>query len=128
MRGFIVMTGDNTFAALGLPDPEELELRAQMCDAILAAMKKRHLGDRRAALAAGIGIRDYRKLLNGSPRALPIDRSLQILHRFNLRVEILQRPPRSAQSAAKNGAPKRRARASASERPVGPPAARARAR
>ena len=98
-KGYEVGSG-NVFKDLGLPNPEEHLIKAELVFKIDAIRKKRRL--KQVDLAALLGIRqpDVSKMLRGEFRQFSVERLLRFLVLLNQDVEISVRPHRGRDHAA----------------------------
>lgn len=82
----------NIFADLGLPDAEELLLKAQIVVALHRLIEARHLTQTEAAKRIGIGQPDLSNVLRGRYRGYSAERLMRMLTAFDQDVEITVRP------------------------------------
>jgi predicted XRE-type DNA-binding protein len=89
----------NVFQDIGVPNPEEHLIKAQLVFKIDAIMKKRRL--KRVEMADLLGIRqpDVSKMLRGEFRQFSVERLLRFLVALNQDVEIVVRPRRDRNNA-----------------------------
>lgn len=86
----------SVFHDLGLPDADELVLKAQLMDAIFLTVENQGLTQTEIARRSGVGQPKISQLLGGKISGFSTDRLLHILTSLNLNVEIRIRPkPRS---------------------------------
>jgi predicted XRE-type DNA-binding protein len=90
----VEMGSDNIFADIGLPNPEEHLLKAQLVVKIAKLMKERGLKQREAAEAFGIRQPDVSKMLRGDFRQFSVERLMHFLVALDQDVEIVVRPRR----------------------------------
>ena len=84
----------NIFADLGLPNPEELQLKAALVVQIHRLMRTRKLTQTAAAKLVGIKQPDLSNILRGRYGGFSIERLMRMLTAFNQDVEITVRPRR----------------------------------
>lgn len=82
----------NVFADLGLPDAEELQLKANLTATLRHLIQERKLTQTVAAKRLGIGQADLSKLLGGSLRGYSVERLMGFLTAFDQDVEVIVRP------------------------------------
>lgn len=82
----------NVFADLGLPDAEELQLKANLTATLRQLIVAQKLTQTAAAKRLGIGQADLSKLLRGSLRGYTAERLMGFLTAFDQDVEIIMRP------------------------------------
>ena len=84
--------GDNIFADIGLPNPQEHLVKAQLVMKIDRLMKARGL--KQAAAAALFGVRqpDVSKMLRGDFRQFSVERLMRFLVALGQDVEIFVKP------------------------------------
>jgi len=87
----------NIFADLGLPDAEDLLLKAQIVIELDRLISERGLTQIRAAKLMGIAQPDLSNLLRGDFRGYSVERLMRMLTVFDREVEIVVRP-RAAES------------------------------
>ena len=86
----------NIFADLGLPNADELLLKAQIVSEIPRLMKLKKLTQAKAATLTGVGQPDLSNLLRGKFRGFSVERLMLMLTAFGRDVEVVVRPaPRS---------------------------------
>jgi predicted XRE-type DNA-binding protein len=90
----------NVFADLGLPDSEELLLKAEIVSEIMRLMKLRKLTQSKAVALTGVAQPDLSALFRGRLRGFSIERLLSMLRAFGRDVEVVVRP---AANAGKKG-------------------------
>lgn len=88
----------NVFKDLGVRDPEEHLVKAQLVFKIDTIMKKRHLKQVDAADLFGVRQPDISKMLRGEFRQFSVERLLRFLVALDQDVEILIRPHRDKSS------------------------------
>jgi predicted XRE-type DNA-binding protein len=92
----------NIFADLGLPNPEEHQLKAALVVQLNRLIKARNLTQTAAAKLIGIKQPDLSNILRGHYQGFSIERLMRMLTAFDQDVEITVRPRRR-----KNGEPGR---------------------
>ena len=91
-RKKIEIGSPNVFKDLGLPNPEEHLVKAQLVFKIDTIMKDRGLKQREAGTLFGIPQPDVSKMLRGDFRQFSVERLLRFLVALNHDVEIVVRP------------------------------------
>jgi predicted XRE-type DNA-binding protein len=86
------VSSGNVFADLGLPNADELLLKAQIVTEISRLMKLKKLTQANAAELTGIAQPDLSNLLRGKFRGFSIERLLLMLTAFGRDVEVVVRP------------------------------------
>src|ERR1700689_2377574 len=89
----------NVFKDIGVRDPEEHLVKAQLVFKIDAIMKKRKLKQVDAADLFGVRQPDVSKMLRGEFRQFSVERLLRFLVARNEDVEIVVRPHRDTKDA-----------------------------
>ena len=84
----------NIFADLGLPNPEDLQLKAALVVQIHRLMRARKLTQTAAAKLIGIKQPDLSNILRGHHDGFSIERLMRMLTAFDQDVEITVRPRR----------------------------------
>jgi len=84
----------NIFADLGLPDADELLLKAQIVVALRRLITARKLTQTAAAKRIGIGQPDLSNVLRGRFRGYSAERLMRMLTAFDQDIEITVRPRR----------------------------------
>jgi predicted XRE-type DNA-binding protein len=79
-REFITMDSGNIYADLGLPDADEMLMKAQIVGRIGASMKARGLTQAAAAKIVGMPQPQVSLVLRGRFREFTIDRLLRVLN------------------------------------------------
>ena len=82
----------NIFADLGLPDSEELLLKAEIVSELMRLMKLRKLTQSKAAILTGVAQPDLSALFRGRLLGFSIERLLTMLTAFGRDVEVVVRP------------------------------------
>jgi predicted XRE-type DNA-binding protein len=82
----------NVFADLGLPDAEEMFLKANLTAELRRLIAERKLTQTGAAKLLGTAQADLSKLLRGSLRGYSAERLMRMLTAFDQDVEITVRP------------------------------------
>jgi len=90
----------NVFKDLGVRDPEEHLVKAQLVFKIDAILKKRRLKQVEAAGLFGVRQPDVSKMLRGEFRQFSVERLLRFLVALDQDVEILVRPHRGKRNAS----------------------------
>lgn len=91
----------NIFADIGLPDSDELLLKAELVSEIMRLMKLRKLTQAKAAAMTGVAQPDLSNLFRGRLRGFSIERLLAMLTAFGRDVEVVVRP--GAKAGKKGG-------------------------
>jgi predicted XRE-type DNA-binding protein len=86
----------NVFADLGLPNADELLLKAHIVTEISRLMKLKKLTQAKAAALCNIAQPDLSNLLNGKFRGFSIERLMMMLTAFGRDVEVVVRPAAKA--------------------------------
>jgi len=90
----------NVFADMGLPDAEEMLVKAQLSIQIHGIIKKRHLTQAKAADLLGIDQPKISALLRGRLSGFSMERLFYFLNVLGRDVDIIVKPkPRSRQQA-----------------------------
>jgi predicted XRE-type DNA-binding protein len=84
----ITIGSGNVFADLGLPNPEEMLVKAQLAKQIYICITERKLTQAEAATILGIDQPKVSNLINGKLAAFSIDRLFRFLTALDLNVEI----------------------------------------
>jgi len=92
--------GQNVFKDLGVRDPDEHFVKAQLVFKIDRLMKKRGLKQIEAAGLFGIRQPDVSKMLRGEFRQFSVERLLRFLVALDQDVEISVKPHRDSRNAA----------------------------
>jgi len=90
----------NVFADLGLPDADELLIKAQLVYKIDGLMKKRGLKQIEAAKLFGVKQPDVSKMLRGDFRQFSVERLMRFLVALGQDVEIIVKPHRGRRDTA----------------------------
>ena len=85
----------NIFADLGLPNPEEHQLKAALVVQLERLIKARKLTQTAAAKQIGIKQPDLSNILRGHYQGFSIERLMRMLTAFDQDIEITVRPRRS---------------------------------
>lgn len=96
----VEMGGANVFADIGLPNPEEHLLKAQLVVKISDLMKERGLTQRDAAAIFAVTQPDVSKMLCGDFRQFSVERLMRFLVALGQDVEIVVKPHREGKTAA----------------------------
>src|SRR5438034_8840807 len=89
----------NVFKDIGVPNPEEHLVKAQLVFKIDAILKERHLKQVDVADLLGIRQPDVSKMLRGEFRQFSVERLLRFLVALNQDVEIVVKPHRDKNNA-----------------------------
>ncbi len=92
MSAKIVRSSGNVYTDLGLKNPEEHALKADLVRQIAAVMKEQELTQTAAARRLGIAQPDVSKLLRGHFRQFSVERLMRFLVALGQDVEIVVRP------------------------------------
>jgi predicted XRE-type DNA-binding protein len=82
----------NVFADLGLPDPEQRLMKAELATRITDGIRARHLTQTRAAKLFGIDQPKISRLFRGQVAGFSIERLIHFLNLLGQDVEIVIRP------------------------------------
>ncbi len=85
-------SGGNVFADIGLPNAEELHIKAKLVHKIDALMRERGLRQAEAADLFGVRQPDVSKMLRGDFRQFSVERLLRFLVALGQDVEIVIKP------------------------------------
>jgi predicted XRE-type DNA-binding protein len=80
--------GENIFADLGLPNPEERLLKAQLMNAINTEIRRRALTQKAAGKLAGLKQPELSRIANGRGAGFSTDRLIEVLRYLGRDVEI----------------------------------------
>jgi len=94
------ISSGNIFADIGLPNPEEHLLKAQLVVKITELMKQRKLKQREAAELFSMTQPDVSKMLRGHFHQFSVERLMRFLVALDQNVEIVVRPRRRAETAS----------------------------
>ena len=97
----VTVGSGNIFADLGLPNPEERLVKAQLARQIYLRITERNLNQAEAATILGIDQPKVSNLINGKLTAFSIDRLFRFLNALDCDVEISVKTKSSEQSTAK---------------------------
>ena len=89
----------NVFQDIGVPNPEEHLVKAQLVFRIDGILKERHLKQVEAADLLGIRQPDVSKMLRGEFRQFSVERLMRFLVALNQDVEIVVKPHRGRSDA-----------------------------
>ena len=95
----VEISSGNIFADIGLPNPEEHLLKAQLVVKITGLMKQRRLKQREAAELFSMTQPDVSKMLRGHFHQFSVERLMRFLVALDQNVEIVVRPRRRAEAA-----------------------------
>ncbi|MBI2911549.1 MAG: XRE family transcriptional regulator [Chloroflexi bacterium] len=96
-----IRSSGNVFADLGLPDAEELDLKAELVYRISAILAERELTQAQAAEILGIGQPKVSTLLRGRLEGFSVERLLRFLTALGCDVEIAVKPKAAARGRMK---------------------------
>ncbi len=99
MKGYEVGSR-NVFKDIGVPNPEEHLVKAQLVFKIDTIMKKRRMKQTEAAVLFGVRQPDISKMLRGEFRQFSVERLLRFLVKLDQDVEIVVRPHRDRNYAS----------------------------
>ena len=97
----VTVGSGNIFADLGLPNPEERLVKAQLARQIYLRITERNLNQAEAATILGIDQPKVSNLINGKLTAFSIDRLFRFLNALDCDVEISVKTKSSEQPTAK---------------------------
>ena len=97
----VTVGSGNIFADLGLPNPEERLVKAQLARQIYIRITDRNLNQAEAATILGIDQPKVSNLINGKLAAFSIDRLFRFLNALDCDVEISVKTKSSEQLTAK---------------------------
>ena len=97
----VTVGSGNIFADLGLPNPEERLVKAQLARQIYICITERSLSQAEAATILGIDQPKVSNLINGKLTAFSIDRLFRFLNALDCDVEISVKTKSSEQPTAK---------------------------
>jgi predicted XRE-type DNA-binding protein len=97
----VTMGSSNIFADLGLPNPEEMLIKAQLARQIYICITDRHLTQAEAADILGIDQPKISNLINGKLAAFSIERLFRFLNALDFNVEIMVKIKPEEQSNAR---------------------------
>lgn len=78
----------NVFADLGLPNPEERQIKAGLMRAINHEIKRRNLNQTAAADFVGLAQPDISRISRGQGRTFSVERLLEVLKKLEMDIEI----------------------------------------
>ena len=84
----ITESSGNVFADIGLPDAEELDLKASLVFKIADVMVSRRLTQTAAAKLTGLSQPNFSRILNGNLRDMSVERLFRVLVMLDADVEI----------------------------------------
>jgi predicted XRE-type DNA-binding protein len=96
----ITKSSGNVYADLGLKNPDEHALKAELVRQIAAVMKEHELTQTAAARRLGIDQPDVSKMLKGHFRQFSVERLMRFLVALGQDVEIVVRPVSAARAKA----------------------------
>jgi predicted XRE-type DNA-binding protein len=91
-RTKVTKSSGNVFADLGIPNPEEHLLKAELVRRIAIAMKESDLSQTAAAELLGVTQPDVSKMLSGHFRQFSVERLMRFLVALGRDVEIVVQP------------------------------------
>jgi predicted XRE-type DNA-binding protein len=94
-----VVSSGNVFADLGLPNADELLLKAQIVTEISRLMKLKKLTQAQASTLTGVVQPDLSNLLRGKFRGFSVERLLVMLTAFGRDVEVVVKPAAKSKKA-----------------------------
>ncbi len=97
----VTIGSSNIFADLGLPNPEELLVKAQLARQIYVCITDRQLTQAEAAAILGIDQPKISNLINGKLAAFSIERLFRFLNALDFNVEITVKIKPAEQSNAR---------------------------
>jgi predicted XRE-type DNA-binding protein len=90
IEGELVRTGSaNVFADLGLPNPEERLLKAQLMHAINAEIRRRALTQEAAAALVDLKQPELSRIANGRGSGFSTDRLIEVLRHLGRDIEVV---------------------------------------
>ena len=92
---------DNVFADLGLPDAEELHLKASLVFELKRLIAKREMTQTAAAKMTAMSQPDLSKLLRGQLQLASVEKLMRMLTAFDQDIEITIRPRRKRGEAGR---------------------------
>jgi predicted XRE-type DNA-binding protein len=96
----ITKSSGNVYADLGIKNPDEHALKAELVRQIAAVMKEQELTQTAAARRLGIDQPDVSKMLKGHFRQFSVERLMRFLVALGQDVEIVVRPVSAARTKA----------------------------
>jgi predicted XRE-type DNA-binding protein len=81
-------SSDNIYADLGIPDADDMLLKAEIVSEIASTIRERELTQAEAAKLLGINQPKVSQLLRGSFESYTIDRLIRLLGKLNTRISI----------------------------------------
>lgn len=97
----VQVSSGNVFADLGLPDPEEMLIKAELARQISEIIIQQHLTQIEAAELLGIDQPKVSALMRGKITGFSIERLFRLLNALGRDVEIVVKPKPSSQKEAK---------------------------
>jgi predicted XRE-type DNA-binding protein len=88
----IEKSSGNVFADLGLPNAEELLLKASIVSEVANAIKLKKLTQAKTAVLTGIAQPDLSNLLRGRTQGFSVERLMLMLTKLGRDVEVVVRP------------------------------------
>jgi predicted XRE-type DNA-binding protein len=89
----------NVFADLGLPDAEDLQIKAELTRQIYSRIKSFGLTQAQTAKRLGLQQPDVSKLMNGRYTGFSTERLMSLLTALKIDIEIVLRPRGSSQKS-----------------------------
>ena len=90
----VVEGSGNVFADLGLPDADELQMKAELTRQLYHRIKALELTQTEAGKRLGLKQPDVSKLMQGRYTGFSVDRLLSLLNALEVDIEIVLRPHR----------------------------------
>ncbi len=99
-RTKVTRSSGNVYADLGIEQPEEHALKAELVRKISAALKAQSLNQTAASKKLGIGQPDVSKMLGGQFKQFSVERLMRFLVALGHDVTIVVEPARAAKARA----------------------------
>lgn len=90
--GTVTPSSGNVFADLGLENPEEAQLKAQLVREIRAILERPHLTQAKAGALLGLAQSDVSAIFNGRVHRFSPERLLRCIRRLDREVALVVRP------------------------------------
>jgi predicted XRE-type DNA-binding protein len=90
----------NVYADIGLKNPDEHALKAELVQRIAAALRQEELTQKEAARRLGVAQPDVSRMLNGHFRQFSVERLMRFLVALGQDVKIVVRPAAPARTKA----------------------------
>ncbi|MGH2461936.1 MAG: helix-turn-helix domain-containing protein [Chloroflexota bacterium] len=100
-RPVIEESSDNVFADLGVPNPEEELLKAQLARQVIAIITRRGLTQSEAAALLGVPQPNISALMNGRLKRISVERLIRFLNSLGGDVEIVVKAPTGTRGEAR---------------------------